>query len=294
MEHTWVITVFVLIALSPLAGAESVQPGWNVIFLGSNVFLGDSINITVTGPLQFNNSTVRIQLIDSGGVELRNYYSVLANGVSYYNYTTSINSTPGVWRVNAYLGEDNLVAKAEVNVIFDEMNYLAKRTTILENQNKHQEEFILRLIKENQNLNDRIDWALILVPVGLVATVIVLLWSIIDVDAPLRQVLLELEKRYGPQTQQKLLKNFETWLLNPDSTSELKQYHLRMRLMNRPNWPADSIAARSVEYAIQHGLATAKPVLVDAKPVAMEGDSLAVKDTSPVKSQKRSKTRVGE
>lgn len=250
------LTIVIFLA-SPSSG-ESLKPGWDVAFNSPNVFIGEPINITVLGPLL--NNTAEIRVINANGTLIRDYYALMQNGKAYYNYTTNLDDPSGTWVVNVYVN-GTAVARGQLTIVFDEMNYLSKRINLLEKNDVQQRGLITSLINDNKNLHSQLD--LIFWPAILLFVVLSLIgfWLARSIAWPLRCFLVELEKAFGPSQNWNWWHRFIEWLDAPYSSSELEQFHTRKRLQKPPKWPAQAIARRAVQWGKEHdALQTRRPI----------------------------------
>ena len=107
-------------------------PGWAIRSSSNVYFVGDTINITLTSPGAFRGYAL-LKITDPNGSAIEGIYIRLVNGSASFVHELPLDAMQGQYSVVATVNE-NPVAAAEFSVIYDEVNYLGKRVTLMEQQ----------------------------------------------------------------------------------------------------------------------------------------------------------------
>lgn len=241
--------VVVLPLVPPPAAAESVAPGWNVFVATPLVFAGDAVNITVKGIA--GNFTVQLVITDPNGTVDRQYFPRYRNTIATYNYTTKFTDATGKWTVTAFI-EEAVVATADYEVRWDDLNYAMKRISLLEKQNVQQAAMIKQNSDKIQDLDGKVFWFFVL---GIFT--FALLWGIgfwcsRVVSWPVYCFLNAIGLEFGRRDDNPW-RRLIRWLTTPYPPGVLAAFHEDLR-RPKPRWVDEAMARRARQYAAEHGV----------------------------------------
>lgn len=220
------LTLGVILAAAMPAAATD---GWTVTVERNTVFVGDSINATIFGPL-YVPLHVDVYLFDPNGTMMQYSQGPLINGSIDFTYNLTLDSIAGTWRLSASVGT-NEVGSANVTVIFDEINYLQKRVSLLEKQNAEQEHRMDILASGIagilQNMGSLI-WAYVAATLSL-CIVLVCTWYI---DLPMFRILLDLDQPFTASLSRRA--RVLRWLVRNRSPIDLRGIDPTLRFAHSP------------------------------------------------------------
>lgn len=245
-----------LLLLAGPAQGITVQAGWELVVPNQVVFIGDAVDINVTGPAF--NLTVEIRLTDPNGTFQHAFFAQLDNGTATWNYTTTELDFPGTWRVEA-LVNGNEVAYAEVIFVFDELTFLSRRQAVLERRMEQQDGIVANLLADNHVLHGQLDLMMFFVPAWIVLGFVIFWWTVRYVTLPWYKLLTEIRAKFD-HAPVNTIDRFIVWAAAPWGGSEQEQFHIRLRLLPEPKWPSDAMAGRIIRWKARYEKAPRMPV----------------------------------
>jgi hypothetical protein len=245
-----------VIALQSTALATSTLPGWTLTATNETIFVGDPINLTVSGPTV--NVTVELDLYDTNTTLVRTYYPYYYNGTATYNFTTSLDDGPGAWYI-VMLVDQEQAASLYIKVVYDENNFLLKRIAIQDTELTRLQGLTNSLIADTHQLHEDIHYYQATYPIVLFIVIFGTIVAYRYAFFPLW--IWKLRMRidfvgYGKGWRGKI----EDFMAMPWSGSEQAQFHARRRSQKPQRWPEEAIAIRSTTWGSHMGLIKIGPV----------------------------------
>lgn len=117
----------------PNASAADAS-GWTVNAPTTTFFIGDWMNVSVSGPRTMFVGFLHFNLTDPNGTIVDEWYNPVVNGTANFSYLLPLSAPPGNYLLNAST-LDELVVQVGFVVVYDEMNFMSKRIDLLERRN---------------------------------------------------------------------------------------------------------------------------------------------------------------
>lgn len=113
--------------------ADDSVPSYNVIAPSTTYFGGDWVNISIVGPDPAPVPFLYFNLTDANGTIRDIRYIQVVNGTANYTLLLDLDAATGAYVLNCS-ANGTLIAQVGFTIVFDELNYLSKRVTILERE----------------------------------------------------------------------------------------------------------------------------------------------------------------
>ena len=127
-----IIAALLLLTMVPSAGAE--VPGWTVDLSDHAPYLGDTVVFEVNTTAQLAYMNVNIKVLGPNGVRvLSDFFTLDLFGYGRYYWETSLYADPGVYCVVLTFADLEL-AQFDVDLVYDELDFLSKRLVLLEEE----------------------------------------------------------------------------------------------------------------------------------------------------------------
>jgi hypothetical protein len=162
----------VLIVISPLASAVTRPDEWTVDVPSTTYFSGDWVNVTVTGYDPPSVPFLYFNVTNPNGTLVDQRYVQVVNGTANFSMLLGLDAPTGKWILNC-TANASLVSQIGFEVVFDELNYLAKRVALLEKENQEQSRKIETQRIQLREFGQMVAWYwLIPIEVGILFVVI--------------------------------------------------------------------------------------------------------------------------
>lgn len=228
------LALAVLLVMPLAAAAPGDDVGWSVQLASTTYFVGDWVNVSVVGPRPPPVPFLYFNLTDPNGTLIDQRYIQVVNGSANYSFLLQLESSPGNYLLNV-TANSTLVAQIGLKVVYDELNYLSKRVSLLERDNDRLEARLATQRQEIRDVQAKVAWYW-LIPI-LVGVIFVLMgWWLFSVVLPTWRLVFEWYYPLGITLDKQMTRRVRiiTMLLGRFHPADFRATYPRLRVNRLP------------------------------------------------------------